>query len=55
MIKREKPLKEYVRKNFVENETWSIIAEDWRRICDSIENRRGKVNAEYQVLLQKQE
>jgi hypothetical protein len=53
-IKREKPLKEYVRKNMVESAMWSTLAEDWRRINGAIQNRRGNVNAEYQVMLQKQ-
>jgi Mg2+-importing ATPase len=53
-IKREKPLKEYVRKKVIESEMWSTLAEDWRRINDTIQNKRGKVNAEYQVLLQKE-
>ena len=53
-IKREKPLKEYVEKNIVKSEMWSTLAEDWRRISGAIQNKRGNVNAEYQVLLQKQ-
>jgi hypothetical protein len=53
-IKREKPLKEYVRKNVAESELWSTLMEDWRRINGAIQNKRGNVNAEYQVLLQKQ-
>jgi hypothetical protein len=52
-IKREKPLKEYVRKNVVETDMWSTLAEDWRKINSAIQNKRGNVNAEYQVLLQK--
>jgi P-type Mg2+ transporter len=53
-IKREKPLKEYVKKNIVGSETWSALAEDWRIINSVIQKRRGKVNAEYQLLLQEQ-
>jgi hypothetical protein len=53
-IKREKPLKEHVKKNIVESEMWSTLAEDWRRINGAIQNKRGNVNAEYQVLLQKE-
>jgi len=53
-IKREKPLKEYARKNVIESEMWSTLAEDWRRINGVIQNNRGNVNAEYQVLLQTQ-
>ena len=48
MIKREKPLKEYVKKNVIESEMWPTIAEDWGRINAAIQNRRGNVNAEYQ-------
>jgi len=55
MIKREKPLKEYVKKNAIESEMWPTIAEDWWRINAAIQNRRGNVNPEYQeLLLQKQ-
>jgi Mg2+-importing ATPase len=51
-IKREKPLKEYVKKNVVDSEMWPTIAEDWRRIYSIILGRRSEVNAEYQQLLQ---
>jgi hypothetical protein len=51
IIKREKPLKEYVKKNVVESEMWPIIAEDWRKIYAVILNKRSQVNAEYQELL----
>jgi Mg2+-importing ATPase len=51
-IKRENPLKEYVKKNIVESELWSTLAGDWLRINGAIKNKRGNVNAEYQVLLQ---
>ncbi len=55
MIRREKPLKEYVKKNVVESDMWPTIAEDWGRINAAIQKRRGNVNAEYQeLLLQKQ-
>ena len=50
-IKREKPLKEYVKKNVIESEMWPTIAEDWTKISASIQNRRGNLNAEYQELL----
>ena len=54
-IKREKPLKEYVKKNVIESEMWPTIAEDWGRINAAIQNKRGNVNSEYQeLLLQKQ-
>ena len=55
MIKCEKPLKEYVKKNVIESEMWPTIAEDWGRINAAIQNRRGNVNAEYQELLIQQQ
>jgi Mg2+-importing ATPase len=51
IIKREKPLKEHVMKNLVASEMWPIIAEDWRKINAIIQNKRTRVNAEYQELL----
>jgi Mg2+-importing ATPase len=51
MIKREKPLKEYVKKNVIESEMWPTIGEEWVKINSAIQNRRGAVNAEYQELL----
>ncbi len=50
-IKREKTLKEYVKKNIIEDKTWPTISEDWRRINAAIQKRRNKVNPEYQGLL----
>jgi hypothetical protein len=50
-IKREKPLKEYVRKNVVDSEVWASVVGDWQTIGDSIETRRGNLNAEYRELL----
>jgi hypothetical protein len=54
IIKREKPLKEYVQKDVVDSEMWPIIAEDWRKISIAIQKRRDKLNVEYQELLPKQ-
>ena len=51
MIKRENPLKEYVKKTVIESEMWPTIAEDWTKISAAIQNRRGAVNVEYQELL----
>jgi hypothetical protein len=51
VVKREKPLREYVKKNVVESDMWPVIAEEWRKINAAIKNRRGSVNAEYQKLL----
>jgi hypothetical protein len=53
-IKRENALKEYVRKNMIENKLWPTLIEEWRRISAIIQKRRGKINAEYQLTLQKQ-
>jgi hypothetical protein len=51
IIKREPPLKEHIMKNVVASEMWSTIAEDWRKINAVIQNKRNRVNAEYQELL----
>jgi hypothetical protein len=50
-IKREKPLKEYVKKNVMINGLWPKIAEDWRRIRTIIQDKYGSSNAEYQETL----
>jgi Mg2+-importing ATPase len=50
-IKREKTLKDYVKKKVIEDKTWSTVAEDWRRINAAIQKRRHNANAEYQELL----
>jgi hypothetical protein len=51
MIKREKPLKEYVTKQLMTSELWPKIAQDWHKISKTIQEKYGKVNAEYQELL----
>lgn len=51
MIKREKPLKEYVKNNATVRETWSAISEDWRKINAIIQSKYGNANVEYQELL----
>ena len=51
MIKREKPLKEYVTKQLMTSELWPKIAQDWLKISKTIQEKYGKVNAEYQELL----
>ncbi len=54
MIKREKPLKEYVRKKVIEDKIWPTVVEDWRKINAAIRQKRLTVNAEYQeILIQK--
>jgi hypothetical protein len=50
-IKREKTLKEYVKKNVIEDKSWFTVVEDWRRINAAIQKRRHNANAEYQELL----
>jgi hypothetical protein len=49
-IKREKPLKEHIMKNVVASEMWPTIAEDWRKINAVIQNKRTRVNDDYQEL-----
>jgi Mg2+-importing ATPase len=51
MIKREKTLKEYVKNTASVRETWSTVAEGWRKINVIIQNKYGSANAEYQELL----
>jgi Mg2+-importing ATPase len=51
VIKREKPMKEYVTTRVVTNETWPIIIEDWRRISGAVESEYGETNPEYRELL----
>jgi hypothetical protein len=51
VIKREKTLKEYVKKNIIDSEMWPTVAEDWRRIHAVILNKRSQFNTEYQELL----
>jgi hypothetical protein len=54
-IKREKSLIEYVKKNVIAKETWTVLAEDWRRINTLIQNKYNLVNKDYQnYLLQNQ-
>ena len=50
-IKREKTLKDYVKKEVVSAPKWTTISEDWRKINAVILNKYGKVNPEYQQLL----
>jgi Mg2+-importing ATPase len=51
MIKREKPMKEYVTKRVMTNEMWPTTMEDWLKISKAIQDTYGKVNMEYQELL----
>jgi hypothetical protein len=50
-IKREKTLKDYVKKDIIGGSMWAAIGEDWRKINAVILNKWGKVNPEYQELL----
>ena len=54
IIKREKTLTEYVKKNIVSAPTWSISSENWRKINSVLLSKWGKVNPEYQQLLTQQ-
>jgi Mg2+-importing ATPase len=49
-IKREEALEEYVKKNVINNEMRSSVAEDWRRISTSIKNTRITLNSKYKEL-----
>ncbi len=51
IIKREKPMKEYVTKSVVANGMWPSIIEDWRRISKATQDKYNNVNPEYQELL----
>ena len=51
LIKREGPMKEYIKKRVVASEMWSILLEDWLKIARAINDKYGAVNQEYQELL----
>jgi len=51
VIKREKPMKEYVTKRVMTNEMWPTIMEDWLKINKAIQDTYNNVNTEYQELL----
>jgi Mg2+-importing ATPase len=51
MIKREKTLREYVKKKIISGPDWADTNEDWRKINAVLLNKWGKVNSEYQKLL----
>jgi Mg2+-importing ATPase len=53
-IKREKTLKDYVKKDIITGPMWATIGEDWRKINAVILHKWGKVNPEYQELLTQQ-
>jgi len=50
-IKREKALKEYVTNNVLAGEMWPTINQDWNKIEKALQDKYGRVNAEYQDLL----
>ena len=55
VIKREKSLIEYVKTNVIADETWKVLAGDWRRINTLIQSKYNSVNKDYQdYLLQNQ-
>jgi hypothetical protein len=51
IIKREEPMKEYVLKRIVASEMWPMVIDDWLKINRAIQEKYGKVNAEYQGVL----
>ena len=51
IIKREKPMKDYVTKQVMTSELWPRIAGDWQKISDTIQSKHNKVNMEYQNIL----
>jgi Mg2+-importing ATPase len=53
-IKREKSLDEYVKKSIMGGPMWSTTSEEWRKINNTLLNKHGAVNLEYQQLLPKQ-
>jgi hypothetical protein len=52
-VKREKAMKEYVMKH-VTTDFWPKISEDWRRISAFIQTKYGKVNQEFQEILERE-
>ena len=54
-IKREEALEEYVKKNVINNDVWSSVTEDWRRISTSIESTRKTLNSKYKELFNRKE
>jgi len=52
-VRREKAMKEYVMKH-VTSDLWPKISEDWRRINAYIQAKYGKVNQEFQELLERE-
>ncbi|MEM4461772.1 MAG: magnesium-translocating P-type ATPase, partial [Candidatus Bathyarchaeia archaeon] len=51
MIRREKPLKEYVVKHLMASDLWPKISQDWYKIGMIIKEKYGRVNQEYHELL----
>ncbi|MEM1559770.1 MAG: bis-aminopropyl spermidine synthase family protein [Candidatus Bathyarchaeia archaeon] len=51
MIRREKPLKEYVVKHLMASDLWPKISQDWYKISMIIKEKYGRVNQEYHELL----
>jgi Mg2+-importing ATPase len=54
MVKREKSLDEYVKKNIIGGPLWPNLSDDWRKIYNIILEKHGEVNQEYQQLIAKQ-
>ncbi len=53
-IKRQKSLGDYVKKSIIGGPIWPSINDDWRKINNTLLNKHGAVNAEYQQLMPKQ-
>ena len=55
IIKREGPMKEYILKRVVAADSWSIMQDDWLKIAQSIQEKCGTVNTEFQQLMSSQQ
>jgi hypothetical protein len=51
IIKRESSMKEFVLKRVIASPTWPMLIDDWLKINRAIQEKYGKVNAEYQDVL----
>jgi DNA-binding PadR family transcriptional regulator len=49
-IKREKPLKEYI-KTVIGGEMWPTVIDDWDKLSRAMQGKYGSVNMEYRELL----
>jgi Mg2+-importing ATPase len=51
LVKRERPMKDYVLERVAKSDTWPVILEDWLKINRVITSKHGEANPEYQELL----